>query len=463
MAGLRAPFALMLAVVVSVSLALTLLSPVPAEAAKKKKKWAPTQGAFFNVPRSTPAAENRLENETIAAIRNTPKGAEIKMVMFSYDRWQVTNALLEAKRRGVWIQVILNKHELTPAARALKDKLGARTKKVTKKKRVRQRPDGSWVHRKVTKTVQRRQFFYQCVSACRGDGDVQHSKFVLFSQTGTAKNVTMLGSLNMKENGTHNQFNDLLVLNGHQRLYRDLDKIFGEMRKDRALKKSYRDYVYGPNKELFVLPFPRKLATKKTEWTPARDPMTKLLKPIKCLGAATPSGRTAIRVNMHAWDKQRGVLIANMFRDLYAKGCDVKILVGFAGGDVQGVFKRPTGRGIVPIRSTGFDTDDDGIIDLYSHTKYFTVNGNYGNKKNTRMIVTGSSNYQNGGQYGDELILKMVSPTLHTQYINNWNSVWKDHTHGFSWGGHYSNGLNMMGRGVNNFADDLRAPNWRAE
>jgi len=369
--------------------------------------WQPTQGALFNVPRSTQERQRRLEHQVIAAINHARPHSTIRMAMFSFDRMQVADALIAAKRqRKVAVQVIVNGHEFPRAQRKLRRVLGHRRSRAS--------------------------FFYQCKASCRGDGDVQHSKFVLFSATGIAKNVVMLGSLNMKLNGVKNQFNDLLTLNGNTKLYNSLYTVFGQMKLDRIAKPSFLDIPISPAMELFVMPFPRLTATAKTRWTPARDPIVRLLAPITCTGAKTPSGRTVVRVNMHAWDGTRGEMLANHFLDLWRSGCDVKLQIGFIGGNVRRILLTPTARGVMPVRSTGYDTDKDDVIDLYSHEKILLVHGNYNGAPGQNMVVTGSSNYQNGGQYGDELILRLYSGWIYKQYITNWDWSWKYHTHGIA-------------------------------
>jgi phosphatidylserine/phosphatidylglycerophosphate/cardiolipin synthase-like enzyme len=387
--------------------------------------WRPTPGAKFNVARAGGESQFRLENQVIAAVNRAKPSSTIKMAMFSFDRHPVADALIAAKRRGVYVQVIVNGHELPSAQQRLRRVLGERTVKVTY-------VDENGEQQ--TRIRQRRNFFYQCRASCRGDGDVQHSKFVLFSRTGVAENVVMLGSVNMKLNGARNQFNDLLTINDHARLHAALDEVFDEMRMDRVLTDSYRRYAIGERYQLEVMPYPRTKATAQTRWTAYRDPIVRLLRPIRCTGARTDTGRTIVRVNMHAWDGERGRMLANKFRDLYAAGCDVKIHVGFAGKAARDVFARPTQRGKVPVRSTGFDTDGDGEIDLYSHAKVLLVNGNYDGSPGKKMVVTGSSNYQNGGQYGDELIFRVFDSKIYRQYADNWGYLWREHTHSFYWG-----------------------------
>lgn len=396
----RRSLALVLAAAVACVLAALAWSPSDASG------WTPREGAVFNVPRSTPAKENRLEDQVVAAIAHAKSGSTIRMAMFSFDRHRVSQALVDAYHRGVNVQVIVNSHEFPGAQVQLYRALG------------QNRTSSSW--------------YYQCRASCRGVGDVQHSKFVLFSQTGSASDVVMVGSLNMKENGTVNQFNDLLTLNHRVNVYDELAKVFDQMKQDRQPSHPFIDYAVS-NFHLYVMPFPRGSAvTKSTEWTIARDPITQLLAPVKCTGADTDTGRTIVRVNMHAWSDSRGVALAREFRNLYAKGCDVKIQVGFASHSVRDVFAQSTSRGRVPVRSTGFDTNGDGEIDLYSHQKELEINGHYGSQKNKKLVVTGSSNYQAGGQYGDELIFVIDSAKIYGQYAANWRWSWDYHTHGFA-------------------------------
>lgn len=401
----------------AVSNALPAVAKAAPQAAKKKKKkwsqWKPPTGAAFNLPRSSYAQEYRLEARVIDAINHARRGSIIRMAMFSFDRKPVSDALIRAhQKRKVTVQVIINGHEKPGAQADLQRVLGPRYKKRKKNKS--------------------NSFYYQCTSSCRGDFDVQHSKFVLFSHTGAAKRVVMIGSLNMKENGAVNQFNDLLTINTPGGMYDSLEQTFKEMKVDKVLKNSYKVQTFG-RYQLYTLPFPRARATAKTQWLWRRDPIKKILGPVTCRGPG--GGRTVIRVDMHAWSDDRGVRIAQRLRDLYAQGCDVKIMIGYANGVIQRVFGAKTARGFVPVRSTGYDTDEDDEIDLYSHAKILTIGGIYEGKRNRRIIVTGSSNYQAGGQYGDELILKVDSGRLYNQYQAHWNNTYKFHTHGFHFNG----------------------------
>ncbi|MDO9395262.1 MAG: hypothetical protein Q7T71_01810, partial [Herbiconiux sp.] len=81
-------------------------------AAKRWMRWVPPAGASFNTPRSSTSNEYRNEARVVEAIRHARKGSVIRMVMFSFDRKQVSDALIAAyKKRNVTVQVIVNGHE----------------------------------------------------------------------------------------------------------------------------------------------------------------------------------------------------------------------------------------------------------------------------------------------------------------------------------------------------------------
>jgi phosphatidylserine/phosphatidylglycerophosphate/cardiolipin synthase-like enzyme len=387
---------------------LSLMAPagpgtIPTAAAAT---WKPTPGVKFNVPRAG-AKQYILEQQVIGAINHAPAGSSIKMSMFSFDRWPVSDALANAWRRGVNVQLITNDHELPPAQERLKRGFGS----------YRTRPT----------------FFYQCSDSCRGQGDVNHSKFILFSQTGAAVKTVMLGSLNMKQNGTDNQFNDLYTVNDALALYNTFNTVFQQMAQDVPANPMRLTKTFGSSYKLQVMPFPKDgLATTATMWTPSRDPIMQLLAPVSCRGASTPDGRTRIRIDMHAWDGDRGAVIARRVKYLYDHGCDVKIAVGFMSKAMRRIIFASSGRGRVPARSTGFDTNSDGVIDLYSHKKLTLIYGHYGTETGKKIVMTGSSNFQNGGQYGDEILFQIYNRSIYNQYYDNWNWLFANHTHGMA-------------------------------
>ncbi|WP_164519631.1 phospholipase D-like domain-containing protein [Nocardioides ferulae] len=376
----------------------TVAAQVSVESAARKPTWRPTQGGKFNVPRVGGDKQYRLEKQVVSAIRHARKGSQIKISLFSFDRFPVADALIAAHRRGVDVKVLMNDHEEPRAQKKLRRVIG--------------------------KNRSKRSYIYQCQNGCRSTGENNHSKFFLFSHTGAARDVVMVGSVNMKLNGSKNQYNDLWTKNDAPALYATFDDLFRRMRPDKVDKPTYMRREIGKNFMLQVTPFHNE--------GPDNDPIDTVLDPVKCKGArggTGTNGRTLIRVNMHAWNGRRGTYLAERFRKLYAAGCDVKLQYGYAGKLVRDEFGIKTPRGYMPIRANGFDTDGDEETDLYSHMKLLIITGNYGGDRSAKVVVTGSSNYQDSGVRGDEVILRMLNQDRTTaQYLKNWKWMWENRT-----------------------------------
>ncbi|ANH36571.1 hypothetical protein I601_0117 [Nocardioides dokdonensis FR1436] len=406
----------------------------PAVAARKKTGWKPVAGAKFNVPRSGPATQFRLEQQVLGAIRHAKPDSMIRISLFSFDRYPVADALIQAHRRGVDVQVLMNNHEIPGAQKKLRSVIGANRAK--------------------------RSYIYQCTNGCRSSGENNHDKYFLFSRTGRAKNVVMTGSVNMKMNGAKNQYNDLWTRNNVPEIYRAFDALHDQMERDKVAKPNYWVQNIGKAFQLQALPFHGN--------GPDHDPIDTILDPVKCLGATGGTGnqgRTRIRVNMHAWDGDRGTYLARRMRKLYALGCDVKLQYGYAGKKVRNELGVRTSRGYVPVRSNGMDTDLDGEIDLYSHMKLLIISGNYGNDSSKRVVVTGSSNYQDSGLRGDELIFRMFDQGKATkQYLANFDWMWNNRTRAVPYQSVSGRGLDGAATSDQRIYDDglgTDSPEWK--
>jgi phosphatidylserine/phosphatidylglycerophosphate/cardiolipin synthase-like enzyme len=156
-----------------------------------------------------------------------------------------------------------------------------------------------------------------------------------------------------------------------------------------------------------------------------------ILRPVQCLGASGGTGtrgRTKIRVSMHSWNGDRGTYIARRLRNLYAAGCDVKVMWALAGSGMKQVIGANTPRGQVPRHANGYDYDCDELheVDMYSHQKYMTISGHYGQDRSASYVFTGSSNWTHSGISGDELILRATGPRLVTRWNQNFDFIWNE-------------------------------------
>jgi phosphatidylserine/phosphatidylglycerophosphate/cardiolipin synthase-like enzyme len=397
---------------VVVALALTSLSTVPSQATtgsgskqgtttgatdsgKPKPKWRPAQGAFFNTPRHG-AKQWILHQHIVAAIEHAKPDSYIRIALFSFDRKYVASKLIQAKRRGVHVQVLLNDHQVTPAQKMLHRALG--TKRT------------------------RKSFAYECHHGCRSTGENLHTKFYLFSHTGGAFKTVMTGSVNLTGNSAMNQYNDLYVINNAAKLTKKFRVLWGQLKKDKPAHPGWLVQRAGPHFLLEATPYPNP--------GPHHDPIISILNKVHCLGATHGTGNrvhhTVVRVVMHAWNDERGHYIAQKMRQLYGAGCDVKLQYGFAGESVRNTFATRTGRGFIPVHTTGKDTNEDGLLDLYTHQKELLISGHYARSTHTRLVVTGSSNYNKDGIRGDEeiFLIKNRLPAWKA-YIKDFQRMWE--------------------------------------
>jgi phosphatidylserine/phosphatidylglycerophosphate/cardiolipin synthase-like enzyme len=395
----------------SATLALTTLSGVPSQATtgsgskhsvvasghdagkpkpKPKPKWVPAQGGWFNTPRHG-AKQWVLHQHIVAAINHAKPGSYIRIALFSFDRKYVASKLIQAKKRGVHVQVLLNDHQVTPAQKML--------------------------HRALGKKRTRKSFAYECHHGCRSSGENLHTKFYLFSHSGGARNVVMTGSVNLTANSALNQYNDLYVVNNATKLTDKFHILWNQMKKDKPAHPGWFVRKVPPTFRLEATPYPHP--------GPRHDPIISILNRVHCKGATHGTGNkihhTVIRVIMHAWNDPRGRYIAQKARQLYGAGCDVKLMYGFAGRSVRDTFASRTRRGFIPVHTTGKDTNDDGLLDLYTHQKELLISGHYGKSTHTRLVVTGSSNYNREGIRGDEEIF----------FIQNRLPAWNDYIKDF--------------------------------
>jgi phosphatidylserine/phosphatidylglycerophosphate/cardiolipin synthase-like enzyme len=80
----------------------------------------------------------------------------------------------------------------------------------------------------------------------------------------------------------------------------------------------------------------------------------------------------------------------------------------------------------VPRHADGYNTDCDPeqAVDMYSHQKYMTISGHYGDDRAASMVFTGSSNWTHSGLVGDEIILRANGAHLVDQWDANFDYIW---------------------------------------
>ena len=351
--------------------------------------YTPRPGPWFNWPMGSVGEQDRIVTHVNRTIQSTPRGTTIRLAVFTLDRADIADNLIAAYRRGVRVQVVLADSDRvdSSANQHLMDVLGSDRKR------------GSFV--------------YVCHFSCRGVHGNEHSKFFLFPRAGAARNVVMLGSVNLTGASAGVQWNDLLTVSSES-LLRFYTRVFRQMVRDVPV---HRPYMQDRAGDLEANVYPHYANAR------SNDPVMQRLREIHCRGARGGTGhrgRTVIRVSMYGWNEVRGVRLARKIGALHHAGCDVKALVSSAGGDVVDALTAAD----VPFKDADLDTDDDGNKDYYDHQKYMLVSGRYG-RGSSWDVWTGSENWAGSSFFNDETTILISHRRTYLQYLRNFDLIWK--------------------------------------
>ncbi len=323
----------------------------------------------------------------IRATRNTAKGEFIRVVVWNYDDRPITNALLDADRRGVHVQIVV--------AASVQNRNWTRT--------VRQ----------LNRNRKDKSFAVKCQGACRSRAKIMHAKYITFSRVHRAKKISMFGSFNLTTPAGNRQWNDMTTTRNNG-VYDSLVQTFNEYAKDKIIKRSYKVMKRGRYK-----------ITLWPSW--GKNNIRAELQKVRCKGATGGSGnrgRTVVRIAIAGWFDAYGNDIARRVRQLWDQGCDVKIITTLAGRGVNQTLKNPRGRGPVPIRQVTYDSNQDGVPERYLHMKNFAVSGVFAGDTSADVVLTGSPNWSSRAQRSDEILVRTInSRKLARQYIANTNRL----------------------------------------
>lgn len=384
---------LIVALVVGLALAM-LISTGPTAtrpAATTVDDYTPRTGATFNRPVGPSAQKRAIFTHVNRAIDSSPAGSTIRIAVYSFSESATADKLIAAHRRGVRVQLIFDDHRVFKAERRLQTALGSER--------------------------EARSFVRFCQQSCRGSNGVMHQKVFLFSRTGAAENVVMVGSNNMTRHNAVDQWSDLYTVVGDPALYFTYSGVFEQMKSDVPQARPFiRAEVNGYQTEFYPRP-----GTQM-----AGDPILRELDKITCLGAAEGFGTlrrvdgvrqrvSVVRVVQHAWNGDRGRYLATKVADLYREGCNVRVIYGIGMGRVV---KSTLSSADVPM-SAG------SVRGVRTHQKVFTVNGVYDGEPQSTVVWNGSHNWSDGGLRRDDVVLRVEGPTAHAAYLANFRDMWR--------------------------------------
>ncbi|MGH3510364.1 MAG: phospholipase D-like domain-containing protein [Nocardioidaceae bacterium] len=345
--------------------------------------YTPVTGAVFNRPTGTPGQQRAIFTALNKAINAAPSGSMIQFAVYSFSELPTADALLAAHRRGVNVQLIFDNHHIYPAEAKLRGALG--------------------------KNTFAKSFVLYCHHSCRGTGGMMHDKLFLFSQSGRATNVVMLGSDNITRHNAIAQWSDMYTVVGDAALYFTYTGVFNQMRVDRPVAHPYiTASVDGYTPQFYPNP----------GVTQATDPIAQILSGITCTGAPVgygdDAGNTVIRISQHAWNGSRGVYLARMVAALATQGCNVEVIYGIGmGSQVLSI-----------LRSAGIPLSAGHHRGIRTHQKLLLVNGMYDGQP-SQSVWTGSQNWSNGALNRDDVMLQITGwNAAFGQYISNFNYMW---------------------------------------
>ena len=165
---------------------------------KPEPVWSPGTATTFNYPFATAAKRNAIRHRVLKAVKYTPRGARIRLATFSYHDAKMTRALIRAHKRGVSVQLLVNRDG---------ERLGRSYDKLQRALGDRRKPRHGMSPAEVS-------FARSCLRSCRGRRGNLHSKIFLFSQVGHTRWVSMVGSANLTRKAAIGQWNHMDTLVG---------------------------------------------------------------------------------------------------------------------------------------------------------------------------------------------------------------------------------------------------------
>ncbi len=425
-----------------------------------RRSGAPT--AVFNVPDpfGNTGANYRIVSSVEAAIRAVPRRTKklkyptITIASYLLDRGASVDALIAACRRGVGVRVVLDSGINNPHSRRLISSLNGdnyldrnrdgkpdkppRTGKCgTPKRNKSGRMAAGQVSDNGVSVMSRsaarasldvptqdgktwgrdRSYVKRCAGACRSAGSEgnMHSKFFLFSHTGSRRNVVMISSSNLNRGGAEAGWNDMIAVQGRKRFYTYFLKIHRLMTQEKPADGRILGITDGPFTARF---FPVRGATK------AKDPVLSDLRQIRCRSGF---GRTEVHISMFFWGQRRGNYLADRVFELARQGCKINVIYGAPTKQLGDRLRAAANSGRINLWDSRFDMDKDGYNEVRTHAKYVLVKGGFGKSGKARVVMTGSQNWVGGMASHDEAYLRVKLPRAYSAYRSNWSNI-RDHS-----------------------------------
>ncbi|MFC2125953.1 phospholipase D-like domain-containing protein [Bacteroidota bacterium] len=310
-------------------------------------------------------------------IMSTPKGEEITVSIFKFNRKDIAETLVEAQNRGVKVRVIMNKGE-------------------TSKK------DNKDIKDYFKENLE--DFYY--IENTISEKAIIHNKFILFSgimtQSGLLHNVVLQTSSNIQKKSSQ-KLQDMLIFQDEDIYYGYLDfwyniKVLGNVEK----LESYNYYnIENDGYDLKAFFFPK----RKNEEEKGQDNIIKILSKIK------DPEKACIRFAHGKWNDDRDNVLA-VLKTLSEKGAEINII---------------TNKNVDDDLFNSFDQDKVSITFLPDHmnmhTKFFLTDADFGNGQK-QIAWTGSHNMTERSLRNNfEVLLAIQNPEIYEDYLKYFEEI----------------------------------------
>jgi phosphatidylserine/phosphatidylglycerophosphate/cardiolipin synthase-like enzyme len=379
-----------------------LIAP-SAQAATAPSSYTPRTGVFFNDPQGargedclagcrqpgwqpTDYQQLTLMNQIMNAVNSVPEGSVIRFVAYSFDYQPMADALIAAKKRGVYVKLLIDSHANTPALDSLRKGLGTSKSKSS--------------------------YITTCKYSCMANKpSFIHSKLYLFSRAGSAKYVAMNSSANPAETGISRSWNNTYTNVGDKTLYDAYVNNFNDMLPDKTNTDYYHTVESLPYKEYF---FPRAGSTKKS------DTIYNILNDVGC----SKTGPTStVRLTTYFWTSAR-IYLAEKLSALKTAGCKVEVIYPDGPGSQDTIYSQVTDE----LRSSAIDTWNTRLYlnkGLYVHNKVILIDGTYQGVANQKLVYATSQNLTlTSLRESNEVMLRIPNiPAAYGAYLNNFQQI----------------------------------------
>jgi phosphatidylserine/phosphatidylglycerophosphate/cardiolipin synthase-like enzyme len=374
--------------------------------------WKPPLRPMFNDPGR--AGSKVIVNRVLQAIKHTPRGAVIRIATYSFDRGEIASALRSAHKRGVRVQVIVNKETSSGLVYSLQRTLG--------------------------KNPRHRSFVVTCPGRCRapGDGGNQHIKLFTFTRTGGARDVIIGSSGNLTSKAVYRQWNDSWAIAYDPKIFDAWVGFFDQMKRQRTNGARVVQAAQ-PG-----VPNPYSIWLQRTQGldepvarSASQDAVVRRIRSVGCntrKGYGTADGRTKVRIMEYALFGRRGNAIASAIAALKRGGCDVMVIGSVFSKQTIGIMQRAG----VPVRMADWSfaerlpEEEDGLKGwgprFYAHYKAMLVDGSFqeanGDRKPTKSVWTGSENWSGISFANEEVVVRFTNPAYYRAYYRQFNKLW---------------------------------------